>query len=183
MNRKYPTLTFTFRLITVMCALCSVLQHSFLGGFKKKNHAWATLVLDRHGNPLKRALSLSTKMEKVSESRQTCLVFFPVCQQQAEQTRTAEPRGTHHTHSAISFQTWPTNLTTFPMPRMDNTSPHAARLLSSTSNQNTNCCLHISTMLAQTETHSYLPNCPTQWKTCMHAKVLFIAKTFTSILS
>ncbi len=34
---------------------------------------------------------------QVSPGKQTILVSFSVCQQQAEQTRTAEPRGTRHT--------------------------------------------------------------------------------------
>lgn len=86
-----------------------------------------TVALDRHGKPFTNGLGTEEEKQRrrVSPGKQACLVFFPVCQQQAEQTRTAEPRGTHHT-DCLCHQTWPTNLRTFPMPRMDNTSLHAA---------------------------------------------------------
>lgn len=80
----------------------------------------------------------------MSPGKQPCLIFLPVCQQQTEQTRTVEPRGTEHadchchqlTHRANKpqdiFDAW---YGQYIIPI----------LLNGTSHHNTNCCLQICT--------------------------------------
>lgn len=108
-------------MFALFCFTTQLIRVCFLMG--------ATLNVDRHGNPSKRALRLVRRNGegKGVHAGKPVLSFSLCVSNRLNRPEQLSPEGRiTQTVSAINSQTWPTNLTTFPVPRMDNTSPRAA---------------------------------------------------------